>query len=156
MKDVAYSAFKSALDLLIYSNFENRKNKNILNPTNTIRYRYFREMCTIFCNSGRSIGKTRYILENFDSESILIVGSDKIYHIMIKEFRNLDLPEDNILLFKSQYDTTLFLEKFININNVYIDEPYMLKSKESLDIIQECFLKFNNQDKLIFICLGEV
>ena len=136
-----YLEFARCLDSLIALNIKHRKSLPDLSKELSI-IAYAQELCTVRCDIGRRTGKTRYIKERADKNSLVVVANRAVLETC---FRDVNF----------EVKTAFQLERrsmgFEAKKNIYVDEPKLVFH----DIDELTFYKsFARNSDQTFILLG--
>jgi hypothetical protein len=106
------------------------------------------ELGTVALNCARRTGKTRFIHDHFDDNSIVIVWGEGVKRRMLKEYPKLKRYKNNIVV-----TCDLVHEKYYactQYKTIYIDEPFSFKGN-ILKLAYKCFAKTGEE---LFIVMG--
>lgn len=162
------SDFDNLVNLAVNINLSNRSKMNhqLLESC-----RFFPEFATVHINPGRRTGKTRYIIDHADKESLVIFGPSNtpIRQLMQNRFCVIEgVSYLSIPLYYEQFWNIFQGNDFSHIKKIYIDEPSLcfydssktryqdnLMTVVSLEYFYDAISPFFDKEKGIIIMLGE-
>lgn len=125
MKTKEYKKFTESIDNLLKLNKSNRL-KYKTETCNIDPIYYALEFCTVKCDIGRRVGKTKYIQQNAKKGDLVVVANERIKTLYKRVKFEFDvLTIDYIIKSRSRE---------FQFKNIYIDEPIMVfRNRQSLD-----------------------
>jgi hypothetical protein len=136
--------FQDAMELLITFN-EEMHTQFTFHREYLSKYEWFKSFCTVWCNPGRAMGKTHFILTHAKKGDLVIVPE---YHL--KQMYKKDFEFD---IYSAEELNMLWgINK--NYKHIYVDEPHLVfKVKHDLMELYDIFGNINIDQT--FILLGE-